>query len=95
MLFHSRVDTSDIPDRIKAGVHNKWENEASQRVHFIKERYVHEDYNSTTENNDIALLELEEKLEYSYEILPICLPREPVPWRRECVATGWGKTRGE
>lgn len=77
---------------IVAGIHNKWHPENSERVHAIANVHIHPDYRR--KNNDIALVQLETELEYSHEILPVCLPREAVPSGRDCVTTGWGDTNG-
>ena len=40
----------------------------------VKKVIVHSDYDADTFDHDLALLELEEKIEYTKTVGPICLP---------------------
>ncbi len=62
----------------------------SERVYFPQQLIPHEDYNHTTLNNDIALIHLNETIEYNDVIAPVCLPTGPPPVGEICSATGWG-----
>ncbi|KAF2896093.1 hypothetical protein ILUMI_10091 [Ignelater luminosus] len=59
----------------------------------IEEKIAHVYYNSTSGSNDIALLRLESKIQFSEYIRPICLPpsglKSPTPGSL-MTATGWG-----
>jgi len=52
----------------------------------------HENYNSRTYDNDIALLKLEDELTFTDEITPICLPSSDAVVGTTCTVTGWGTT---
>lgn len=43
-------------------------------VRSLSDYRKHEDFNSYTYNNDIALLELDRPVQFSHYIQPVCLP---------------------
>lgn len=54
----------------------------------IKHRY----FDSNTYNHDIALLKLRKPIEYSKNIMPVCLPTDDFdPAGKTGIAVGWGK----
>ncbi|XP_055608184.1 collagenase-like [Uranotaenia lowii] len=56
------------------------------------EYYQHENYSSSTAQNDIAVIRLPEKVEYSYRIGPVKLPSGHDDYnQRETIVSGWGK----
>jgi len=58
----------------------------------VKRMIVHRDYNPTTFENDIALMELESSFDIQPHVVPICLPKlgENFNGLMAHVA-GWGK----
>ena len=56
--------------------------------------FVHPQYNSTTLENDVAIITLNETLEFTNSIQPICLTVQPVVPGEEAYVMGWGD-RGE
>ena len=56
--------------------------------------YMHPQYNPFTLENDIALITLDETLEFTNSIQPICLTVQPVVPGEEAYVMGWGDTRG-
>ncbi|KAI0238838.1 Plasminogen [Lamellibrachia satsuma] len=74
------------------GKHNTSASEAGEKTIAVKTRIIHENYNSATENFDIALLELKEAVVYTSHIQPVCLPKDDVVDGTFCIATGWGTT---
>ncbi len=71
------------------------------RVHELEKEYfpqrfhIHEEFNRTILlDNDIALIELTESIEYNDVIAPVCLPTGPPPVGHRCATTGWGWTLG-
>ncbi|KAK2850911.1 hypothetical protein Q5P01_007187 [Channa striata] len=61
----------------------------------IKRIVPHRDYNPSTYDNDIALMELEAEVSLNQYIWPICLPSptSDFPAGQEAWITGWGATR--
>uniref|UniRef100_A0A4X2KCZ9 Peptidase S1 domain-containing protein n=1 Tax=Vombatus ursinus TaxID=29139 RepID=A0A4X2KCZ9_VOMUR len=58
-------------------------------VHIL----LHEQYNSWNENNDIALVEMNEPVYCGYMVQTACLPRPsdaPVRDSEPCIIAGWG-----
>ena len=60
---------------------------------------VHPSYNDVTLDHDIGLMKLEECVEYTDTISPVCLPAYPfiapfefndTSFESNCVVTGWG-----
>ncbi|KAI0210290.1 Chymotrypsin-C [Lamellibrachia satsuma] len=75
------------------GKHNTSATEAGEKTIAVKTRIIHENYNSATENFDIALLELKEAVVYTSHIQPVCLPKDDVADGTFCFSTGWGTTK--
>ena len=71
---------------VLAGVHNldhlstksTWEknSEVHKRIQVrgVKHYYVHQNYNKITDENDIAVIELDEDLDFTDYVQPACLP---------------------
>ncbi|XP_015232336.1 PREDICTED: suppressor of tumorigenicity 14 protein homolog [Cyprinodon variegatus] len=77
-----------------SGLHSQFNPEEAQ-MRKLKRIIIHEFYNSMTFDYDIALLELNEPLEFSNTIQPICLPSSShvFPPGMSCWITGWGAAR--
>ena len=56
---------------------------------------VNEKYNPATYQNDIALLELSEQVNYKQHIIPVCLPESKSDnyTGNFATVTGWGRTQ--
>ena len=69
------------------------------QVRNIKRLLVHEHYSSISEENDIALLELDQPVQCSYYVQLACVPDASlrVSELTTCYVSGWGSTtaRGE
>ncbi|KAA0193250.1 hypothetical protein HAZT_HAZT004657 [Hyalella azteca] len=61
----------------------------------VSETISHPLYDSTTVDNDIALLRLPQPVDYTPYLSPVCLPNqgEPLPVGQICTIIGWGKER--
>lgn len=61
----------------------------------MKRKVVNEKYNPATYQNDIALLELSEQVNYKQHIIPVCLPnnKEENYTGNYATVTGWGRTQ--
>uniref|UniRef100_A0AAV2LFL2 Peptidase S1 domain-containing protein n=1 Tax=Knipowitschia caucasica TaxID=637954 RepID=A0AAV2LFL2_KNICA len=59
----------------------------------VSQIIVHADYNSTTFNNDIALMKLSSSISYSDYIKPVCLASSSSLFHNStsCWGTGWGR----
>jgi hypothetical protein len=73
-------------------------NEPIQEIE-IEEKLPHPDYDPLSDNqhNDIALVRLRTKVNYTHYIIPICLPQTPAQKLNEyigvrMIVAGWGKT---
>ncbi|KAJ8378927.1 hypothetical protein AAFF_G00232920 [Aldrovandia affinis] len=77
-----------------SGMHDQYDMEDVQ-MHKIKNIITHQDYNQMTFDYDIALLELQEPLEFTNTIHPICLPDHTHIFSPglPCWVTGWGTLR--
>ncbi|CAM5117600.1 unnamed protein product [Eretmochelys imbricata] len=63
----------------------------------VSQIFVHPNYNSTWKSADIALLRLKQPVQYTNEILPVCLPgpSDSFPDNHMCWVTGWGRIDSE
>jgi len=73
---------------------DKKENEVERRIRKI---VLHSDYATGNFNNDIALLHLEQPVEYNKFVKPICINDGAIsyPTGTKCMVTGWGRTQNE
>ena len=74
------------------GKHDFTADESGQQTIVMKRYIVHNDYNSTTIDNDIALVELKDDVVFTDHVSPICLPTTDAPDETKCFTTGWGTT---
>ncbi|XP_064019859.1 ovochymase-2 isoform X2 [Pogoniulus pusillus] len=76
---------------VVTGLHDLTEQEYRQK-RSVKQYIIHPSFNKTTLDSDIALLQLDEPLEFNHYVRPVCLPakEEAVQPSRVCVVTGWG-----
>ena len=69
--------------------------------------FIHDQYNTTTWEYDVALLKLRERVKFSSKILPVCLPDVQCSKKtisnkaisidgcvKRVTAAGWGMTEG-
>ena len=75
-----------------AGAHHKRNPENSKQIRTVER--IHKYPGHSGKDNDLALLELTTELDYTDEILPVCLPKSEGLPGQNCVTTGWGKTKG-
>lgn len=68
--------------------------ESWSRNALLSDIIVHNDWDKKSKKNDIALLRLTEPVEYSDQIVPICLPDDTIKFEVDTAswATGWGVT---
>lgn len=76
------------------GLHMQSQTSQSPVKRNVKQIITHHDYNPTTDNNDIALMELDADVALTQNIWPICLPSPTYHFPIGCEAwiTGWGAT---
>ncbi|KAK9400384.1 proline-rich extensin-like EPR1 [Crotalus adamanteus] len=75
------TDLSELPDDVQ--------------IHTVSKVVLHQDYNPLTEENDIALIELDSPVAFNDHVQPACLPRVTMDSETNftsCFATGWGIT---
>ena len=70
------------------------ENEVERRIRRI---VLHSGYTTGSFNNDIALLHLDQPVEYNKYVKPICISDDMTsyPTGMKCMVTGWGRTQNE
>ncbi|XP_013106171.1 inactive serine protease scarface [Stomoxys calcitrans] len=85
------VSVSDL--RVKAG---EWQlGSTDEPLPFqlvgVKKVEVHPSYDANSGSNDMAVLQLSQRLQFASHIQPICISdKDPSP-SETCVTTGWGK----
>ncbi|XP_051778724.1 ovochymase-2 isoform X1 [Erpetoichthys calabaricus] len=77
---------------VVAGDHDILNEDASEQKRSVKKVIIHPRYNDSTLDYDLALLLLEDALQYNKNVRPVCLPH--ANWTLEpgkiCTVTGWG-----
>ncbi|XP_063447282.1 trypsin-1-like [Mytilus trossulus] len=79
---------------IDVGVHSRSANEANQRAYTVSRINSHNNYNSRTFDNDIAIMQLSATVTENDDVSPICVTSLPTSdfFNQQCVVTGWGTT---
>lgn len=78
---------------ITVGNHNRREDEEFERTYSVKREIIHPDYDPY--NFDIALLELDDEIDYNIHVHPVCLPQQNEVVNGDCAVVGWGHTDGK
>ncbi|KAH8328766.1 hypothetical protein KR074_007588, partial [Drosophila pseudoananassae] len=84
------VDGADIRMLVVVTGTNKYTQPGSR--HFIESMHIHCNYDTPDMHNDIALLHLQEPIEWNELTQPIPLPLVPMEPGDEVILTGWGST---
>ncbi|XP_072920642.1 uncharacterized protein [Hemitrygon akajei] len=81
--------------RIYAGITTLSDITNETPFYEIERIIIHENFNSDTEDCDIALLKLKQAIVFNDYQMPICLPasEKQVPSGSQCWVTGWGETK--
>ena len=87
--------------QVLAGMYRRYSRSSMEQVRIIERIRLHEDYNSTWLNHDLALAKVDRPFDFNYAVSTVCLPEgdlcgnedvmAPHPGA-ECVSAGWGKT---
>ncbi|VDO96330.1 unnamed protein product [Soboliphyme baturini] len=84
---------------VKLGIYNKEATSEGGSMQMTPAKIIiHEQFDTATTKNDIALLQLSSSVRYTDHVSPICLPRQgekPPTARKHIFVTGWGLTTGE
>ncbi|KAG7320698.1 hypothetical protein KOW79_015113 [Hemibagrus wyckioides] len=76
------------------GLHAQYESNTSDRqYHQIRQIIMNQNYNKRTKDSDIALVLLQNKVNFTDYIQPICFPESEQQFAagRKCVVAGWGR----
>ncbi|CAD5116088.1 DgyrCDS5016 [Dimorphilus gyrociliatus] len=79
---------------IVVGAHNSKLELATSNLHMRKlaiKRFIPHEIYSIKYTYDMMLIELEEDLQYTDEVFPVCLPKDHDILGESCIATGWGQ----
>nr|AAK15274.1 sea star regeneration-associated protease SRAP [Luidia foliolata] len=72
------------------GAHDRDSVDSTQTTVGLGKVFVHESYDTSTLDNDIALIKLSSPVSMSNYVNSVCLPTAATPTGTECVVTGWG-----
>ena len=86
----------EVPENVLLffGQWNQAQVEPGEAVRHSLAFLIHPQYNSNFTENDIALITLNETLEFTNSIQPICLTVQPAVPGEKAYVMGWGYTRG-
>ena len=67
----------------------------SEQTFIVKAIKLHENYDNNTNDNDIALLQIEGSITFGRSVEPICIPSQGYEFDTslQCFAAGWGHTK--
>ncbi|CAH1791984.1 unnamed protein product [Owenia fusiformis] len=84
---------------LKTGKHDKTKKEEGEQFREVNKSSViiHENYNATSHDNDIAIIIVHPPIKLDYHTQPVLLPTErsftyKTVYRKQCQVTGWGRT---
>jgi len=77
---------------ITTGEHDRSKDEGSEMQIKGDSIYIHPDWDHTTRDNDVALVQLRRPALLGKYIQPACYPSGDLPVGTECYITGWGVT---
>lgn len=78
---------------VRVGDHHSDIYEKSEFESFIEKWFIHEEFRKDQRmNNDIALIQLKQPIQFTNYIQPICLPEKGTVYEsgRNCSISGWG-----
>lgn len=80
---------------MRLGEHNLAMMEGTEETRQVDYSIIHPNYNSNTNDFDLALLRLGSEVAYNDYVSPVCLPSgHQGPDDLVCVVAGWGTTKG-
>lgn len=93
-----RIGEYNFDTPIDCDPNNRWDCLPAPFNIEVSEKIAHPEYNSRSSNthNDIALLRLARKVEFTDYLKPICLPLDPDTWTtdfrdKSFIVAGWGE----
>ncbi|XP_030588079.1 ovochymase-2 [Archocentrus centrarchus] len=82
--------------RVHVGEFDLRVRDEEEQVFLVKSVSVHEKYNHALPMDyDIALIELDQRIQMGARVQPICLPlpNESIPPQATCITAGWGRIK--
>ena len=76
---------------LSLGEHHRGVTEGREQNIPVEKIILHEHFNNTNLQNDIALIKLKRPILFNSHVSPICLPNFDFPTGTTCYVTGWGK----
>lgn len=84
-INHARI-------RLILGDHDRRHLEANQETRFIERVFIRPDFVKATFNNDIALIKMDQEVQFSAFVRPVCLPNIDRSYNgQNTTVVGWGK----
>ncbi|KAH3869718.1 transmembrane protease serine 9-like [Dreissena polymorpha] len=83
--------------RVYVGKHHVATKDSTEQSSNIRRLVLHPGFDNVTLLGDIAILELEDPVNFTSYVSPVCLPRgtgQVVPLGTYCYISGWGETQG-
>ena len=93
MYVHRNENPDPSEYWVVVGEHNREVVEGTESRHMLELIHQHPDYNSDTNDNDLALLKTKKPIKFNGNVKPLTIEGTPVlddHGRLSCYVTGWG-----
>lgn len=92
----TRVDLDEISHLfLRLGEHNLTMVEGTEETRQIDGWHIHPNYNTNTNDFDLALIHLDHEVSFNDYVMPACLPSTTMSFNNLiCIVAGWGTTKG-
>lgn len=82
--------------KVVAGIHSRHKKGKHVQYRFVKRVILHEKFNESTYDNDVALLHLRHPLHFTNHVQPVCIIENEMQENQlnfsSCYITGWGSS---
>ncbi|XP_056589352.1 acrosin isoform X1 [Triplophysa dalaica] len=93
---HCFKSSNNYKLHVVAGIHSRHKKGKHVQYRFVKRVILHEKFNESTYDNDVALLHLHHPLHFTNHVQPVCIIENEMQENQlnfsSCYITGWGSS---